>query len=58
MGSAFSVPKCVSCARMTEKSYKIICKLIAAVPERTEDELEPVLGKKFIRYASENFGDF
>ena len=55
---AFSVPKSVRLARMSEKSYELICKMFAAVPERTKDELEPILGKKLMGYASGNFSDF
>ena len=32
--------------------------MFAAVPERTKDELEPILGKKLMGYASGNFSDF
>ena len=45
---AFSVPKCVRLARMSEKSYDLLCKMFAAVPERTREELELILGKKFM----------
>ena len=45
---AFSRPNCVRLARMSEKSYELLCKMFAAVPERTEQELEPILGKKFM----------
>ena len=55
---AFSVPKCVKLARILEKSYKLLCKMFTAVPERTIEELESILGKKFIGYASRNFSDF
>ena len=55
---AFSVPKCVRLARMSEKLYKLLCKLFAAVPGRTKNELEPILGKKFVGYSSGNFSDF
>ena len=54
---AFSVPKCVRLARMSEKSYKLLCKIFSAVPERTKEELEPILGNKFMGYASGNFSD-
>ena len=40
---AFSVPKCVRLARMSEKSYELLCKIFAAIPERTKEELEPIL---------------
>ena len=55
---AFSVPKCVRLARMSEKSYELMCKIIPAVPRRTKEELESILGKKFMGYASGNFSDF
>ena len=55
---AFSVPKCVRLARMSEKSCKFLCKMFSAVPERTKEELESILGKKFMGYASGNFSDF
>ena len=56
---ASSVPKCVRLARMSEKSYMLLCKMMfSAVPERTKEELELILGKKFMGYASGNFSDF
>ena len=55
---AFSVPKCVRLARMSEKHYKLLCKMFAAVQGRTKDKLEPIVGKKFMGYASGNFSDF
>ena len=45
---AFSMPKCVRLARMSEKSYELLCKIFSAVPERTKEELESILGKKFM----------
>ena len=55
---AFSVPKCVRLARMSEKSYELLCKMFSAVPERTKEELESILGKKFTGYVSGNLSDF
>ena len=55
---AFSVPKGVRLARMSEKSYELLCKKFAAVPERTSEKLEPILGKKFMGYASGIFSNF
>ena len=43
---------------MSEKSYKLLCKMFAAVPGRTKDKLEPILDKRFMGYASGNFSDF
>ena len=55
---AFSVPKCVRLARMSENSYEVMFKVFSAVPERTKEELESILGKKFMGYASGSFSDF
>ena len=41
------MPKCVRLAKVSEKTYQLLCKMFAAVPERTKDELEPRIGKKF-----------
>ena len=41
----FSVSKCVRLARMSQKSYELLCKMFAAVPERTKEELELKLGR-------------
>ena len=43
---------------MSEKSYELLCRMIAAVLGRSKNELEPILGKKFIRYTSGNCSDF
>ena len=58
LDQAFSVPKCVRLARMSEKSHELKCKIFSAVPERTKEELESMLGNKFMGYASGNFSDF
>ena len=55
---ASSVPKCVRLARMSEKSFKLLCKVFSVVPERTKAELELILGIKFMGYTSGNFSDF
>ena len=58
MDQAFSVTKCVRLARMSETFYELLCKMFLAVPERTKEELEPILGKKFMGYISGNISDF
>ena len=58
MDQAFSVRKCVKLARMSDKSYELLCKMFSAIPERTKEELESILGKKLMVYASGNFSDF
>ena len=55
---AFSVPRCVRLARVSERSYELSCKMFSAVPERTKEELESILGKMFMGYVSGNFSDF
>ena len=55
---AFSVPNWVGLARMSEKSYELLCEMFSAVPERTKEELESILGNKFMGYVSGNFSDF
>ena len=55
---SFSVPKCVRSARMSERSYELLCKMFSAVPVRTKEELESILGKKFMGYVSGNFSDY
>ena len=44
--------------RLSEKSYELLCKMFSAVPERTKEELESILGRKFMGYVSGNFSDF
>ena len=56
--SNFLSTKFVRLARISEKSYELACKMFAAVPERIKNKLEPILEKKFMGYASENFSDF
>ena len=55
---AFSVPKCVRLTRTSKQFYELLCKMFSAVPERTMEELESILGRKFMGYVSGNFSDF
>ena len=55
---SFSVPKCVRLTRMSEKLYELLCKMFSAVPERTKEELELILGRKFMGYVSGNFSSW
>ena len=43
---------------MSEKSYELLSRMFSAVPGRVKEELESILGKKFMGYASGNFSDF
>ena len=53
-----SVSKCVRLARMSEKIYELLRNMFAAIPERIKEELESMLGKKFMGYACGIFSDF
>ena len=43
---------------MSERSYELLCNMFSAVPEKTMEELESILAKKFMGYVSGNFSDF
>ena len=43
----FSVPKCVRLSRMSEKSHELLAKILRAVPERSRDKLEKIVGEFF-----------
>ena len=54
----FSVPKCVRLARMSERSYDLLVKIIRAVPKRSEGELQDVVGEEFMRLNEGNVSEF
>ena len=54
----FSVPKCVRLARMSERSYDLLTKIIRAVPKRYEGELQDVMGEKFMSLSEGNVSEF
>ena len=54
----FSVPKCVRLARMSERSYDLLAKIIRAVPKRSEGELQDVVGEEFMRLNEGNVSEF
>ena len=54
----FSVPKCVRLARMSERSYDLLAKIIRAVPKRSEGELQDVVGEEFMRLNKGNVSEF
>ena len=54
----FSVPKCVRLARMSERSYDFLTKIIRAVPKRSEGELQDVVGEEFMRLNEGNVSKF
>ena len=54
----FSVPKCVRLARMSERSYDLLTKIIWAVPKRSEGELQDIVGEDFMRLSEGNVSEF
>ena len=54
----FSVPKCVRLSKMSEKSHEILNKILRAVPERSRDELEKIVGQRFVKFCDGNLSDF
>ena len=54
----FSVPNCVRFARMSERSYYLLTKIIRAVPQRSEGELRDVVGEDFMMLSEGNVSEF
>ena len=54
----FSEPKSVSLARMSEKSYDLLTKIIRAVPKRSEGELQDAVGENFMSLSEGNVSEF
>ena len=54
----FSVPKCVRLARMSERSYDLLTKIIRAVPKRSEGEFQDIVGEDFMRLSEGNVSEF
>ena len=54
----FSVPKWVRLARMSERSYDLLAKIIRAVPKRSEGEMQDVVGEEFMRLNEGNVSEF
>ena len=54
----FSVPKCVRLARMSERSYELLTKIIRAVLKRSEGELQDIVSEAFMRLGEGNVSKF
>ena len=54
----FSVPKCVRLSRMSERFHELLRKIHRAVPERSGDELEEIVGKDFVKWVEGNISEF
>ena len=53
----FLVPKCVRLSRMSEKSHELLTKIIRAVPERSRDEIEELVGEDFVKWGEGNISE-
>ena len=54
----FSVPKCVRLARMSDRSYDLLAKIIWTLPKRSEGDLQDVVGEEFMRLNKGNVSEF
>ena len=54
----FSVPKYVRPARMSERTYDLLTKIIGAVPKRYEGQLQEVVGESFMKLSKSNVSEF
>ena len=54
----FLAPKCVRLARMSERSYELVTKIIRAVPKRSEGELQDVVDESFRKLSEDNVCEF
>ena len=57
-GSSLVSAEMLTTSENVRKPYELLWKMFSAVPERTKEELESILGKKFMGYASGNFSNF
>ena len=57
-GSSLLSAKMRKNSKNVRKILRLLSKMFSAVPERTKEELESILGKKFMGYASGNISDF
>ena len=54
----FLVPKCVRLSRMSEKFHDLLRKIVRAVPERSRDELEEIMGEELKKWGEGNISEF
>ena len=52
-----SVPKCVRLSGMSKKSHDLLTKIFREIPERSRDELEEIMGEKFVKFGDGNVSD-
>ena len=54
----FLVPKCVRLSRVSENSHEQLTKILRAVPERSSDEMEEIVGEDFVEWGEGNISEF
>ena len=52
------MPKCVTLARMSERSYDLLTQIVRAVPKRSEGELQDVVGEGFMSLSAGIVSEF
>ena len=55
---AFSVPKCVRLARMSNHSHQLLRKMLGAVPGDQREDLSEIWGEDFLSLEKKNASDF
>ena len=58
IGKAFSVTKCVRLVRMSHHSYRLLRKMLAAVPGDRRKDLSEIWGEKLLSLKKVNISDF
>ena len=43
---------------MSKKSHELLTKIIRAVPERSRDEIEEIVGEEFVKWSEGNISEF
>ena len=54
----FSAPKWVRLSKRSGKPHELLMKILRAVPERSRDELEKIVGENFVNLNDGNVSDF
>ena len=54
----FLVPNCVRLSRVSENSHEQLTKILRAVPERSSDEMEEIMGEDFVKWGEGNISKF
>ena len=52
------MPKCVRVTKTSEKAHELLTKILRAVPERSRDELEGIVGENFAKVDDGKISEF